>query len=74
MIGLEDCIAMCGLEPEELAAICQHHLRDAGRRAGDPDGRVVMASGSLQVVPRSAVGRAAQRWNFYKIRAFATLP
>jgi hypothetical protein len=24
MIGLEDCIAMCGLEPEEVAAICEH--------------------------------------------------
>ncbi|MFY9698524.1 MAG: hypothetical protein WAK34_09445 [Rhodoplanes sp.] len=27
MIGLEDCIAMCGLEPDEVAAICEHeHL------------------------------------------------
>lgn len=24
MISLEDCIAMCGLEPEEVAAICEH--------------------------------------------------
>jgi DNA repair protein RadC len=24
MIGLEDCIAMCGLEPEEVVAICEH--------------------------------------------------
>ena len=24
MIGLEDCIAMCGLEPDEVAAICEH--------------------------------------------------
>jgi hypothetical protein len=24
MIGLEDCIAMCGLEPEEVAAISEH--------------------------------------------------
>jgi hypothetical protein len=24
MIGLDDCIAMCGLEPEEVAAICEH--------------------------------------------------
>ena len=24
MIGPEDCIAMCGLEPDEVAAICEH--------------------------------------------------
>jgi len=24
MIGPDDCIAMCGLEPEEVAAICEH--------------------------------------------------
>ena len=24
MIGLEDCIAMCGLEFDEVAAICEH--------------------------------------------------
>lgn len=24
MISLEDCIAMCGLEPDEIAAICEH--------------------------------------------------
>ena len=24
MIGLEDCIAMCGLDPDEVAAICEH--------------------------------------------------
>ena len=24
MIGPGDCIAMCGLEPEEVAAICEH--------------------------------------------------
>jgi aryl-alcohol dehydrogenase-like predicted oxidoreductase len=24
MISLEDCIAMCGLEEEEIAAICEH--------------------------------------------------
>ena len=24
MIGLEDCIAMYGLDPEEVAAICEH--------------------------------------------------
>jgi hypothetical protein len=24
MISLEDCIAMCGLEPDEVAAICEH--------------------------------------------------
>ena len=24
MIGLDDCIAMCGLEAEEVAAICEH--------------------------------------------------
>ena len=24
MISLEDCIAMCGLDPEEVAAICEH--------------------------------------------------
>ena len=24
MIGPEDCIAMCGLEPEQMAAICEH--------------------------------------------------
>ena len=24
MIGLEDCIAMCGLESDEVAAICEH--------------------------------------------------
>jgi hypothetical protein len=24
MIGLDDCIALCGLEPEEVAAICEH--------------------------------------------------
>ena len=30
MIGPEDCIAMCGLEPEEVAAICEHeHICEA---------------------------------------------
>ena len=24
MISLEDCIAMCGLEPDEVVAICEH--------------------------------------------------
>jgi hypothetical protein len=24
MISLEDCIAMCGLDPDEVAAICEH--------------------------------------------------
>ena len=24
MIGQDDCIAMCGLEPEEVVAICEH--------------------------------------------------
>lgn len=29
MIALEDCIAMCGLDPEEVAAICEHeHIGD----------------------------------------------
>ena len=30
MIGADDCIAMCGLEPEEVAAICEHeHICEA---------------------------------------------
>ena len=30
MIGPDDCIAMCGVEPEEVAAICEHeHICEA---------------------------------------------